>query len=245
MNDLLTQNDAGLSQSLKISRLAICELLLTLRQTCRLIVMEITYDDPRKSVYSTRYGEDIDMMENLYYLIPGLIAAFCAYRAMISKHLLPSILYLACVSAMVSVILYLLKAYQVAVIELSVGAGLVTVLLVYALSVVGDDILDPTSIIPKPAAALLVVVLAILAGWMAFPAVSRQIAESEVLLADVLWVHRALDVWVQVALIFSGVIGVLGLLSEKAQKQGQQKAESWINEGTETGTVRVEEEVHV
>ncbi|RIK23931.1 MAG: hypothetical protein DCC54_14235, partial [Anaerolineae bacterium] len=40
----------------------------------------------------------------------------------------------------------------------------------------------------------------------------------EVLLADVLWKQRALDVWVQVALIFSGVMGVLGLLSERTIK---------------------------
>jgi hypothetical protein len=39
------------------------------------------------------------------------------------------------------------------------------------------------------------------------------------LLADVLWKQRALDVWVQVALIFSGVMGVLGLLSEKTHQQ--------------------------
>ena len=71
------------------------------------------------------------MTEYLYYLLLGLGAAFCAYRAMISTHLLPSTLYLACVSALASITLYLLGAQEVAVIELSVGAGLVTVLLVY------------------------------------------------------------------------------------------------------------------
>ena len=63
------------------------------------------------------------------HLVLTLAASFCAYRALISKHLLPSALYLACVSALVSITLYLLGAYEVAVIELSVGAGLVTVLL--------------------------------------------------------------------------------------------------------------------
>jgi hypothetical protein len=32
--------------------------------------------------------------------------------------------------------------------------------------------------------------------------------------AVVLWQERALDVWVQIALIFAGVIGVLGLLAD-------------------------------
>lgn len=162
------------------------------------------------------------MMESLFYLFLGLGAAFCAYRAMISKHLLPSALYLACVSALVTVTLYLLGAHEVAVIELSVGAGLVTVLLVYALSVIGEDTLDPASIIPKPFAFLLVAGIAVLVGWMSYPVVTQPIANGDGLLADVLWKQRALDVWVQVALIFSGVMGVLGLLSEKVQKQEPQ-----------------------
>ena len=120
----------------------------------------------------------------------------------------------------------MLGAYEVAVIELSVGAGLVTVLLVYALSVIGEDTFDPASIIPKPLAFLLVAATAILVGWMAYPLVSQPAANGDVLLADVLWKHRALDVWVQVALIFSGVMGVLGLLSEKVQKQETQMHET-------------------
>ena len=163
------------------------------------------------------------MTEYLYYLLLGLGAAFCAYRAMISKHLLPSTLYLACVSALASVTLYLLGAQEVAVIELSVGAGLVTVLLVYVLSVVGDDNLDPTSIIPKPLAFVLVATITILVTWMAFPLITSPSTSNEVMLAQVLWKHRALDVWVQVALIFSGVLGVLGLLSEKEQKTRSQR----------------------
>jgi hypothetical protein len=31
----------------------------------------------------------------------------------------------------------------------------------------------------------------------------------------VLWGTRVLDVWIQIVLIFSGVMGVLGLLSER------------------------------
>jgi uncharacterized MnhB-related membrane protein len=161
-------------------------------------------------------------MEILYYTLLGPGAAFCAYRAMISKHLLPSTLYLACVSALATVTLYLLGAYEVAVIELSVGAGLVTVLLVYVLSVVGEDVFDPTSIIPKPLAFLLVACIGGLVVWMTYPVVAQPNVNGAVLLADVLWKQRALDVWVQVALIFSGVMGVLGLLSEKVDQHETQ-----------------------
>ncbi|MEP7133437.1 MAG: hydrogenase subunit MbhD domain-containing protein [Chloroflexota bacterium] len=163
------------------------------------------------------------MIEYMYYLLLGLGAAFCAYRAMVSKHLLPSTLYLACVSALASITLYLLGAQEVAVIELSVGAGLVTVLLVYVLSVIGEDNLDGSSIIPKPLAFVLVAAITLLVSWMAFPLITSPSTTNEIMLAQVLWKHRALDVWVQVALIFSGVMGVLGLLSEKEQKIAIQK----------------------
>ncbi|MEW6400587.1 MAG: hydrogenase subunit MbhD domain-containing protein [Chloroflexota bacterium] len=181
-------------------------------------------------------------MENIYYLFLFLIAAFCAYRAMISTHLLPSTLYLAGVSALMSVVLYMLGAYEVAVIELSVGAGLVTVLLVYALSVIGDDVFDPTSIIPKPLAFVLVGAIAAIVGWMAYPIVSQPAVSGEVLLAEVLWKQRALDVWVQVALIFSGVMGVLGLLSEKAHPAEAHETQPAV-EG-EPIAIQIEQEIH-
>ena len=187
------------------------------------------------------------MTETFYYILLGLGASFCAYRAMISKHLLPSTLYLACVSALATVTLYLLGAYEVAVIELSVGAGLVTVLLVYALSVVGEDTFDPTSIISKPLAFLLVAGIGGLVVWMAYPLTAQPAASGEVLLADVLWKQRALDVWVQIALIFSGVMGVLGLLSEKVhpQEQEMQFHEAQTMHEEHGIAVQIEQELHV
>jgi uncharacterized MnhB-related membrane protein len=154
-------------------------------------------------------------MESIEYglFLVGVIV--CAYRAIVAKRILSATIYLACISALVSAVLYLLGATQVAVMELSVGAGLVTVLLVYAVSVVGDDALDPASVIPKPLAFVMVGVVAILLGFMAFPAVEKNIDTSTLALSIALWKNRVLDVWIQIALIFSGVMGVLGLLSEK------------------------------
>jgi uncharacterized MnhB-related membrane protein len=185
--------------------------------------------------------ERIYVMEIVYYTLLGLGAAFCAHRAMISRHLLPSTLYLACVSALATVTLYLLGAYEVAVIELSVGAGLVTVLLVYALSVVGEDVFDPTSIVPKPLAFLLVAGIGGVVVWMAYPVVTQPNANGAVLLADVLWKQRALDVWVQVALIFSGVMGVLGLLSEKSH---QTETQLHATRADQELAIQIEQELH-
>jgi uncharacterized MnhB-related membrane protein len=154
-------------------------------------------------------------MERIYYALFMLGAVFCAYRAIVSKRILSATIYLACISALVSAVIYLLGAAQLAVMELSVGAGLVTVLLVYAVSVVGDDAMDPPSVIPKPLAFGLVGVVACLLGGMVYPAIPAYFKVGSLSLAISLWQSRVLDVWIQIALIFSGVMGVLGLLSEK------------------------------
>lgn len=154
-------------------------------------------------------------MESIQYAVFLVAAVFCAYRAIMAKRILSATIYLACISALISAVLYLLGAAQVAVMELSVGAGLVTVLLVYAVSVVGDDALDPASVISKPLAFTLVGLVAVFLGWMVFPAVQQTIDGGSVNLVNVLWQNRVLDVWIQIVLIFSGVMGVLGLLSEQ------------------------------
>ena len=169
-------------------------------------------------------------MESLQYYSPDafwdavilLGAIFCAYRAILAKRILSATIYLACISALTSAILYLLGAAQVSVMELSVGAGLVTVLLVYALSVVGDDALDSVSMIPKPMAFVLVGLTTILLGWMAYPALPALVEKGSLSLAVSLWQSRVLDVWIQIVLIFSGVMGVLGLLSEKTPGRSQE-----------------------
>lgn len=161
-------------------------------------------------------------MESMLYAVFLLGAVFCAYRAIVAKRILSATIYLACLSALISVVIYLLGAAQVAVMELSVGAGLVTVLLVYALSVVGDDALDPTSVIPKPLAFAVVGLAAILLGLMAYPAIQIKLETGTSTLANTLWQNRVLDVWIQIALIFSGVMGVLGLLSEQTSQKNKE-----------------------
>jgi uncharacterized MnhB-related membrane protein len=155
-------------------------------------------------------------MENIQYLLLIFGLLFCAYRAIAAKRILPATLYLAGISAITSAILYLLGAYQIAVIELSVGAGLVTVLLVYAVSVIGDDALDSVSVISKPLAFAFVATITILLGLMVYPLIQMNgTPGGSSDLAYVLWQQRALDVYIQIVLIFSGVLGVLGLLSEQ------------------------------
>jgi len=154
------------------------------------------------------------MGDSAIHLILVIGALICAYRAMTSPRILSSTIYLACVSAAVATMLYLLGAYQVAVIELSVGAGLVTVLLVYAISVVGDDASDPGPVIPRPVAVGLALLTAVMLGTMAYSLPSTVVIGRVPPLIRALWEQRVLDVWIQMVLIFAGVLGILGLLAE-------------------------------
>ena len=155
------------------------------------------------------------------WLFIGLIAGafFCSYRMIASTRILVSALYLACISALVSILLYLLGGKQVAAIELSVGAGLVTVLLVYAISVVGDDALDPASIVPKPLAIFVVLVSAVLLAGLALPIGVASSPLPAISMQSVLWEQRVLDLWIQMILIISGVMGMLGILAEGKSRQ--------------------------
>jgi uncharacterized MnhB-related membrane protein len=161
------------------------------------------------------------MGDSAIYLILIVGAILCAYRAMTEARILSSTIYLACVSASVATMLYLLGAYQVAVIELSVGAGLVTVLLVYAISVVGDDATDPGPVIPRSVAVGLTLLTVSMVGYMAYSLPSRDLSARVPTLLNALWQQRVLDVWIQMVLIFSGVLGILGLLAEGKLAQAE------------------------
>jgi NADH:ubiquinone oxidoreductase subunit 6 (subunit J) len=145
-----------------------------------------------------------------------VVTVVFAFEAIRSRMLLTSALWLAGASALLSVVFYLLGARQVAVIELSVGAGLVTVLLVFAISIAGDDPIEQRLVLPKLLPAGLILAFVLLLGWflLPLPGLQTKVAAAESPLADVLWNQRGLDVLVQVVLIFSGVLGFLGLLAE-------------------------------
>lgn len=134
-----------------------------------------------------------------------------AFRA---RRLLSAALWLAGVSALLSIFFYRLGAPQVAVIELSVGAGLVTVLFVFAVSVAGDERVEARPLVPLPLAIFLGLAAVVLLGWLVLPMAELQAAGTERPLAEILWQERGLDMLVQVVLIFSGVLGLLGLLAE-------------------------------
>jgi uncharacterized MnhB-related membrane protein len=173
--------------------------------------------------------KEITMTQPIFYLLLVIGSFICAYRMITSKNILSAALYLACVSAMTSAILYMLGATQVAVMELSVGAGLVTVLMVYAISVVGKDASDPAPIIPRGFAAILCLGTIGILLWTCLPLIPVSVSRTAQPLIITLWQGRVLDVWIQVVLLFAGVMGILGLLAEQAVRKPD------LNHTTQTG----------
>ncbi len=154
-------------------------------------------------------------------VVSGVLTCGAAIGAIRAGRLLTAVLWLALASATLSVLLYGLGAREIAVIELSVGAGLVTVLFVFSLALVGEKSLDGQALLPRPLVWVsLLGVISILA-WLILrlPDVSPQVSEPS--FSITLWHNRGLDVLLQVPLIFAGALGILGLLAEvQPQRNG-------------------------
>ncbi len=166
----------------------------------------------------------------MVYAVLVVLAAVCAIQALRMVRLLPAALWLAGTSAAVSVALYLLGAVEIAVIELSVGAGLVTVLLVFAITMAGDEPTARGPVVPRRVALALVGAAAVLLLWLLIPLAITAPAEADAAsFADVFWHARSADILAQVLLIFTGVLCLLGLLIDEAAVEraaaGQSAAE--------------------
>jgi len=152
----------------------------------------------------------------------------CAIQSIRSKKLILSAIWLAGVSALLSIFFFQMGAHQVAVIELSVGAGLVTVLLIFAIGVAGEEAIVAPPIIPRVLTFGLVLAFVLLLGWYSIPQGSIDSLPPEPPLTTVLWEQRGLDVITQIVLIFAGVLGLLGLLAEVKPPLQQPMADEFI-----------------
>jgi uncharacterized MnhB-related membrane protein len=152
----------------------------------------------------------------LTVLLAGLFIT--SLLAILAQRLLPAILWLAAASAFLALALYALGAAELAVIELSVGAGLVTVLYVFAVNVAGATAANQErtgrQVVSSPLAAALVLVALAPLGWLALAGLAPAAGEGATTFATSFWELRALDVLLQLLLIVTGIIGVLGLLAE-------------------------------
>lgn len=152
----------------------------------------------------------------------GILAS--AILAIRSKRLLVSAIWLALTSALTALMIYLLGAPQIAAIELSVGAGLVTVLFVFAINIAGEEPIEIKSLIPRPLAWGLLIVAVGLAIYLILPKLGLlPVTSPDAATAAILWDDRYLDFLLQIAIFFSGVLGVLGLLSSGKPKVDEEE----------------------
>jgi uncharacterized MnhB-related membrane protein len=151
----------------------------------------------------------------MVYLIVVAGLLVCALQAVRAQRLLLSALWLAGSSALTALLMFLMGAPEVAVIELSVGAGLVTVLFVFAINIAGEESLAVPPVVPRPLAWLLVVGLLLLLGWMNLGLLGTWVGINfTTAFSETVWGERRLDVFLQILLIFAGVLSVLGLMAE-------------------------------
>lgn len=155
------------------------------------------------------------MILTSFLVVVILIFAFQAIRA---HSLIASALWLAADSALLALMFYMLGALLAAVIELSVGAGLVTVLFAFAIGIAGENYRVLRSNVPKIVSALLVTAVLLLLFWFIRPFEELiQVTQDPQLLpnvSEVIWNQRGLDILIQIIVIFAGVLGLLGLLAE-------------------------------
>jgi uncharacterized MnhB-related membrane protein len=144
----------------------------------------------------------------------------CAIQAVRSLRLLVSALWLAGCSALLALALALLGAPEVGVVELSVGAGLVTIIFVFAINIAGEETAVAGPAMPRPLAWALMGLFGLLLVWLIVPRVLAPVVRRDALpFLRAVWEERSLDTVLQVALIFSGVLGSLGLLAERHEEE--------------------------
>jgi NADH:ubiquinone oxidoreductase subunit 6 (subunit J) len=156
------------------------------------------------------------------YVCLVLGATVCGIMVIRATRLLVASLWLAGLSAILATFFYLMGAPEIAVIELSVGAGLVTVLFVFTIGIAEateDAGESRGTLIPRPVAMILGVLVFLLLGWLILPLVGIEAPAFEPVFTSLLWKGRDLDVLAQVVLIFAGVLGILELLAQVAARE--------------------------
>ena len=167
-------------------------------------------------------------MENMYLDIVMLILMVaCAFWAVMAGNLLKAAIGLAVTSAILAVVMFRLGAQLAAVFELSVCAGLITVIFISVISLtrppVGTEGGDQkTKILRRFAFLPLVVLIAAVALGMLdfkpdFSSLLAQAPEGDMRL--VLWGQRQLDLFGQVVVLLAGIFGVVVLFKERGKQK--------------------------
>jgi len=162
-------------------------------------------------------------MEAVIYICLGLLF-ICGVLAVMLRSMLKSAIALAGASAMLAIIMYLLGSVWAGIFELSVCAGLVTVIFVSAISLSNTDKQDLAKLYEDakrmsalPAILIICgVVLILIAAKTPFilPA-AVPAAETADNFREIFWNHRQVDIWGQVIVVLTGALTVVALFKER------------------------------
>ena len=141
-----------------------------------------------------------------------LVMVASASLAITVRWLLIAALCVAVTSAGTAALLYMLGAHEIAVIEFSVGTGLVPVLFVFAMSLMGRAPSTHSSILPRTVAGGLTLLCVVLLGITLLPITPTAQDAALIPFSQVLWQDRSLDMLVQIVLIFAASLSILNVL---------------------------------
>lgn len=159
-------------------------------------------------------------------LLLGMIVF--AVLAVMIRNLLKAAIALAVTSAVLSAVMFMMNSPLAAVFELSVCAGLITVVFISAISMTRPST-DEEMVVKKkerirrfiylPVAVIIVFIAALLLAWpnIDFSQFIKETA-SALSVQEVLWNNRQIDVLGQIVMILAGVFGVVVLFKEREAK---------------------------
>jgi NADH-quinone oxidoreductase subunit J len=161
-------------------------------------------------------------MQTLYLIsILGLVVF--SILAVLIKDLLKAALSLMGASIFLAVTFFFMKAYYAGVFEISVVAGLITVLFVSTIGLIrSEDFKEskvPTIIFPLFFIWFIIIDILIFGAFInRFPVMGYRIPEAGTF-GEVFWQKRTFDLVGQIGIIFAGVFSVLALF-RKRDKNG-------------------------
>jgi NADH:ubiquinone oxidoreductase subunit 6 (subunit J) len=159
----------------------------------------------------------------MFWILSALLIIF-AVLIILFRDLLYAAISLALASIMVSLLLFRYNANLAAVFELSVCAGLVTVLFIAAISLTKDSDRKSESKLPLYFFPLFFILIAgsdfFILSWLREKMMnSGQIPGAEqASFGEFFWGHRGTDIWGQAAVLLAGVFGMLAVFRIRAGK---------------------------
>jgi hypothetical protein len=84
----------------------------------------------------------------------------------------------------------------------------------FAINIAGDEPIPDLSFIPKFLARILVIIAVAIIGWQILPLLNLPININQDLgFQTVIWENRKVDLYLQVVMVFAGVVSMLRLLT--------------------------------